>query len=361
MKPENCNARFRCAATSACAVSRRGVTGGSLGRFTAGRGRTLITVIAGVVMAVACGAARTQTFPLKPVTVVIPFAAGGPTDALGRVIAQSMSGFLGQSVVVENVTGAGGTLARAKVAQAQPDGYSVLLAGLGTATSVTLYRNLTFNPVDSFDTVGLIARVPMVLVGRKDLPVKDAGELVKYIATNKEKVSFGDGGIGSGSQFCGLLLMSSLNVKMTAVSYRGSGPAMLDLIGGRIDLLCDQTTTTLSHISGGTIKGYAVTIKNRVASAPALPTLSESGLRDFELSNWYGFMVRKGTPRPVVDQLARALRASLNDPNTVKRFGEFGAIPASQELATPEAFATFFRAEVDKWAPIIKAAGIYAD
>ena len=249
MEPKNCRARFSFAATPACTVSRRAVTSGSLGRFATTRGKNLIAFVAGLAMIAACGVARTQTFPARPVTVVIPFAAGGPTDALGRVIAQSMTALLGQSVVVENVTGAGGTLARAKVAQAQPDGYNVLLAGLGTATSVTLYRKLTFNPVESFDTVGLIARVPMVLVGRKDLPVKDVGELVKYITTNKEKVTFGDGGIGSGSQFCGLLLMSSLQVKMTAVSYRGSGPAMLDLIGGRIDLLCDQTTTTLSHRS----------------------------------------------------------------------------------------------------------------
>lgn len=332
-----------------------------LGRVGASRRKHLITLVVGFAVMVTSGVARTQNFPTRPVTVVIPFAAGGPTDALGRVVAQSMTASMGQSVLVENVTGAGGTLARAKVAQAQPDGYNVLLAGLGTATSVTLYRKLTFNPVESFDTVGLIARVPMVLVGRKDLPVKDIGELVKYITTNKDKVTFGDGGIGSGSQFCGLLLMSSLQVKMTAISYRGSGPAMLDLIGGRIDLLCDQTTTTLSHISEGMVKGYAVTVKTRVASAPELPTLAESGVRDFELSNWYGFMVRKGTPKPIVDQLAKSLRASLADPNVVKRLGEFGAIPAAQDQATPEAFGTFFRAEVNRWAPIIKAAGIFAD
>lgn len=317
--------------------------------------------IAALYALISCNLANAQSFPDKPVTVIIPFAAGGPTDALGRVISQSMSSNLGTSVVVDNVTGAGGTLARQRVAQARPDGYTLLLAGLGTATSVTLYRNLTFDPVQSFDTVGLIAKVPMVLVGRKDLPARDIGELVKYVTTNKEKVTFGDGGIGSGSQFCGLLLMSSLQVKMTTISYRGSGPAMLDLIGGRIDLLCDQTTTTLSHIGSGMIKGYATTVKGRIASAPDLPALNESGLRDFELSNWYGFMLRKGTPRPIVEQLAKALRASLNDPLVIKRFGEFGAIPARQELATPEAFNTFFRAEVDKWAPIIKAAGIYAD
>jgi tripartite-type tricarboxylate transporter receptor subunit TctC len=302
-----------------------------------------------------------QGFPSRPVTMIIPFAAGGPTDALGRVLAQSMGNILGQRVIVENVTGGGGTLARQKTAQAQPDGYTVLLAGLGTATSVTLYRKLAFDPVRSFDTVGLAAKVPMVLVGRKDLPAKNVGEVLRYITANQEKVTYGDGGLGSGSQFCGLLLMSALNAKMTTVSYRGSGPAMLDLLGGRVDLLCDQTTTTLSHISGGSIKGYAVTTKTRVPTAPELPTLNESGLREFELSNWYGLMLRKGTPRSVVDQLAAGLRAAIADPMVLKRLSEFGAIPAAQELAAPDAFAAFFRAEVDKWAPIIKAAGVYAD
>jgi tripartite-type tricarboxylate transporter receptor subunit TctC len=302
-----------------------------------------------------------QSYPSRPITMVIPFAAGGPTDALGRVVAQSMGTILNQRVIVENVTGGGGTLARQKTAQAQPDGYTVILAGLGTATSVTLYRKLTFNPLESFDTVGLAAKVPMVLVGRRDLPAKNIAELVKYINGNQDKVTYGDGGLGSGSQFCGLLLMTSLNAKMTTVSYRGSGPAMLDLLGGRVDLLCDQTTTTLPQISNGTIKAYAVTTKTRVPTAPELPTLNESGLRDFELSNWYGLMLRKGTPKATIDRLAAALRASIADPLVVKRLSEFGAIPATQELATPEAFATFFRAEVDKWAPIIKAAGVYAD
>jgi tripartite-type tricarboxylate transporter receptor subunit TctC len=323
--------------------------------------KRLVAGAAAVWMAAAPVWAGAQSYPSRPITLVIPFAAGGPTDALGRVVAQSMGTILNQRIIVENVTGGGGTLARQKTAQAQPDGYTVILAGLGTATSVTLYRKLTFNPLESFDTVGLAAKVPMVLVGRKDLPAKNIAELVRYINGNQDKVTYGDGGLGSGSQFCGLLLMTSLNAKMTTVSYRGSGPAMLDLLGGRVDLLCDQTTTTLPQIGNGTIKAYAVTTRTRVPTAPDLPTLNESGLRDFELSNWYGLMLRKGTPNATVDRLAAALRAAIADPLVVKRLSEFGAIPASQELATPEAFGTFFRAEVEKWAPIIKAAGVYAD
>lgn len=305
--------------------------------------------------------ASAQNYPARAITLIVPFAAGGPSDALARLIAQSMSATLGQQVAIENVTGAGGTLGAAKGAQARPDGYTMLLAHIGQSASVTLYRKLPYDPVGAFDTIGLIAEVPMVVVGRRDLPPKDIGELIGFIKTNKDKVTYGNGGVGSASHFCGLLLMSALQAEMTTVSYRGSGPAMLDVLGGRLDLLCDQTTTTTSHMRSGTIKGYAVTMKTRVPAAPELPTLSEAGLRDFDLSVWYGLVVPKGTPRPVADQLAAALRAAISDATVVKRLAEFGAQPVSQDRATPEAFAAFFRADVAKWAPVIKAAGVYAD
>jgi tripartite-type tricarboxylate transporter receptor subunit TctC len=278
------------------------------------------------------------------------------------VIAQSMSATLGQSIIVENITGAGGTLATANAARAQPDGYTLLLAHHGQATSVTFYRHLSYDPVGAFNPVGEIAEVPMVVVGRKDLPPRDIGELIGYIRTNKEKINFGNGGPGSGSYFCGLLLMNALQVKMTMVPYRGgSGPAMNDLLGGQIDLLCDQTTTTVPQMKSGTIKGYAVTTKARVSLAPELPTLDEAGLRDFELVIWYGLMVPRGTPKPIVDQLAGALRTGLGDANVVKRLADFGAQPVSEDRATPEAFGAYFRAEVAKWATVIKAAGVYGD
>lgn len=305
--------------------------------------------------------ASAQNFPARTINLIVPFAAGGPSDALARVIAQSMGAALGQQVAVENVTGAGGTLGAAKGAQARPDGYTLLLAHIGQSASVTLYRKLPYDPVGAFDTIGLIAEVPMVVVGRKDLPPKDIGELISFIKANKDKVTYGNGGVGSASHFCGLLFMSAMQAEMTTVSYRGSGPAMLDVLGGRVDLLCDQTTTTTSHMRSGTIKGYAVTMKARVPAAPELPTLSEAGLKDFDLSVWYGLMAPKGTPRPVVDQLAAALRSAIADATVVKRLGEFGAQPVSAERATPEGFAAFYRADVAKWAPVIKAAGVYAD
>jgi len=317
--------------------------------------------VAFALLLVAAVSASAQNFPARPITLIVPFAAGGPSDALARLVAQSMSATLGQQVAIENVTGAGGTLGAAKGAQSRPDGYTMLLAHIGQSASVTLYRKLPYDPVGAFDAIGLIAEVPMVVVGRKDLPPKDIGELIGFIKANKDKVTYGNGGVGSASHFCGLLFMSAVQAEMTTVSYRGSGPAMLDVLGGRVDLLCDQTTTTTSHMRSGTIKGYAVTMKARVPAAPELPTLSEAGLRDFDLSVWYGLVVPKGTPKPIADQLSAALRAAISDATVVKRLAEFGAQPVSQDRATPDTFAAFLRADVAKWAPVIKAAGVYAD
>jgi tripartite-type tricarboxylate transporter receptor subunit TctC len=317
--------------------------------------------VAFALLLVAAVSASAQNFPARPITLIVPFAAGGPSDALARLIAQSMSTTLGQQVAVEDVTGAGGTLGAAKGAQAKPDGYTILLSHIGHSASVTLYRKLPYDPVGAFDGIGLIAEVPMVVVGRKELPPGDIKELISYIRANKDKLTYGNGGVGSASHFCGLLLMSALQAEMTTVSYRGSGPAMLDVLGGRVDLLCDQTTTTTSHMRSGTIKGYAVTMKARVPAAPELPTLSEAGLRDFDLSVWYGLVVPKGTPKPIADQLSAALRAAISDATVVKRLAEFGAQPVSPDRATPDAFAAFLRADVAKWAPVIKAAGVFAD
>jgi len=312
-------------------------------------------------LAFAAVSASAQNYPARTINLIVPFAAGGPSDALARLVAQSMSATLGQQVAIENVTGAGGTLGAAKGAQSRPDGYTMLLAHIGQSASVTLYRKLPYDPVGAFDAIGLIAEVPMVVVGRKDLPPKDIGELIGFIKANKDKVTYGNGGVGSASHFCGLLFMSAVQAEMTTVSYRGSGPAMLDVLGGRVDLLCDQTTTTTSHMRSGTIKGYAVTMKARVPAAPELPTLSEAGLRDFDLSVWYGLVVPKGTPKPIADQLSAALRAAISDATVVKRLAEFGAQPVSPDRATPDAFAAFLRADVAKWAPVIKAAGVFAD
>lgn len=313
------------------------------------------------ILCLAANAAAAQQYPSRPITLIVPFAAGGPSDALGRVVAQAISGPLGQQVVIENVGGAGGTLGAAKGASAPADGYTVLLTHIGQSTSVTLYRKLSYDPVEAFSTVGMIGEVPMTIVGRKDLPAKDARELIAFIRDQKQGVSFGNAGIGSASHLCGLLFMTALKAEMNVIPYRGSGPAMNDLIGGRIDVQCDQTTTTTVQIQGGTIKGYASTLKSRVPTLPDIPTLAESGLEGFELAVWYGLLVPKGTPQPIVDRLASALQAANNDAAYTKRLSEFGILPINGERASSAGFSAYFRSEVEKWAPIIKAAGSYAD
>jgi tripartite-type tricarboxylate transporter receptor subunit TctC len=302
-----------------------------------------------------------QEYPNRAITLIVPFTAGGPSDALGRAVAQAMSGPLGQQVIVENLGGAGGTIGAAKGASASPDGYTITLTHIGQATSVTLYRKLSYDPVGAFDTIGMIGEVPMTIIGRKDLPPGDARELISFIRAQRKNISFGNAGIGSASHLCGLLFMTALNAEMHVIPYRGSGPAMTDLLGGRIDLQCDQTTTTLPHIRGGAIKAYASTLKNRLPSLPDLPTLAESGLADFELAVWYGLLVPKGTPGRIVDRLGSALRAAAADPLYTRRLSDFGVSAIDGERAGRNGFAEYFRAEVGKWAPIIRAAGSYAD
>jgi len=309
----------------------------------------------------ACFAAQAQPFPTKPVTMIVPFPAGGPSDALARVLGVALAAPLGQQIIIDNVGGAGGTLGAHKGAQARPDGYTMVMNHVGVATSVTLYRKLPYDPIEAFEQVGMIGAVPMTIVTRKDMAAKDVRELLDHIRTNKNAVSYANGGVGSASHLCGLLFMTALKTEMNVVSYRGSGPAMNDVLGGRIDVLCDQTSTTTNHIKSGAIKGYAVTVKQRVPSLPELPTLHESGLRDFDVASWYGLAVPKGTPAPVVERLSGALRAALADPGFQKRLADFGAQPADEARMTPAGFSAYMRSEVAKWAPIIKAAGVYAD
>lgn len=320
-----------------------------------------LATAAAFAVALDTASARANDYPTRPITMVVPFAAGGPTDAVGRVIARAMSTTLGKQIIIENITGAGGILGRAKTASAAPDGYTLLLGGLGMSTSATLYRKLPYDPVEAFDTIGLFANTPMVVLARKDMPAPDVGAFFDYVRTNKDRVNLGHGGLGSGSHICGLVLMSALQAKPTTVPYRGSGPAMLDLMAGHVDVLCDQTTTAVPPMRDGSIKGYAVTTKKRVPMIPDLPTLSEAGLPGIEIDNWAGMFTTKGTPKLIVDKLAAALRAAISEPDIVKKLAEFGAVPERPDTVTPEAFAAFFRGDVARWAPIIKADGTYAD
>ncbi|MDB5748945.1 MAG: tripartite tricarboxylate transporter substrate binding protein BugD [Massilia sp.] len=320
--------------------------------------KKLIAAGVGLVVSTAVLAAD---FPEKPITMIIPFSAGGPTDTLARLLGQSMSKSLKQSVIVENATGAGGTLSAGRVARATPDGYTVLLHHNGMSTSPAMYRKLPFNPLTDFEYIGLVADVPMVLVARKDLPPNNLKELIPYIKANQGKLTMGNAGLGAVSHQCGMLFLRALGTPLTTVPYRGTAPAMNDLLGGQIDLLCDQTTSTTSHIRAGKVKVYGATTRNRVASLPNIPTFAEQGMKGFEMYVWHGLYAPKGTPKPVIATLGAALRDALKDPNVKARFADLGAEPVAADKATPEALQAHLKAEIDKWGPIYKQAGAFAD
>lgn len=302
-----------------------------------------------------------QEYPNKTITMVVPFAAGGPTDTVARLVAQSMGKTLKQQIIVENVGGAGGTIGAARVARSAPDGYTIFLHHIGQSTAPALYRKLSYNAIDSFEPVGLVTDVPMTLVARKDFPAKDFKEFLAYVKANKAKVTYANAGLGSASHLCGMLFMTAIETDLTTVPYKGTGPAMNDLLGGQVDFMCDQTTNTTSQIKGGKIKVYGVTTKTRVASLPDVPTLNEAGLPGFEMAVWHALYAPHGTPKAIVDSLSGALQVALKDATVKQRFAELGTEPVAASRAKPEALRAHLKAEIDKWAPIIKKAGVYAD
>lgn len=309
------------------------------------------------------GTGYAQDYPTKPVTFVVPFAAGGPTDKVARDLADTMRKSLGGQIIIENVAGAGGTLGATKVAKASPDGYTILLAHVAMATSPALYRNLQYKTLEDFEYLGLINEVPMTLIGRPTLPANNYAELTKWINDNKGKINLANAGLGSASHLCGLLFMSTVKVDMTTVPYKGTGPAMTDLIGGQVDLMCDQTTNTTAQIEGGKVKAYAVTTTKRLGT-PALknlPTLDESGLKGFNVTIWHGLYAPKGTPKPILDKLNTALKTALKDPEFLKRQEALGAVVVADNRVNPADHKKFVEAEINKWGPVIKAAGQYAD
>ena len=319
------------------------------------------TIVCLALLAGSAFAHAQSNYPSRVISIVVPFAAGGPTDVVGRLIAQSMSTTLKQQVIVENTAGAGGTIAAARVARAAPDGYTLFLHHIGHSTAPTLYRKLSYNAIDSFEPIGLVTDVPMTLIARKNFPANDFKEFISYIKANKDKISYANAGVGSASHLCGMLFMSAIETEMLTVPYKGTAPAMQDLLGGQVDFMCDQTTNTTSQIKGGTVKVYGVTTKTRVSSLPNVPTLDEAGLRGFEVAVWHGLYAPKNTPKPIVDKLASALQVALKDPVVKQRFAELGTEPVAENRATPEALRVHLKAEIDKWSPIIKKAGIYAD
>jgi tripartite-type tricarboxylate transporter receptor subunit TctC len=309
--------------------------------------------------------ANAADFPIKdkPITIVVPFTAGGPTDRVARDLAEAMRAPLGANVVVENVAGAGGTIGANKVAKAPQDGHTVLLHHIGMATSPALYRKMPYNTTDDFEYLGLVNDVPMTLIGRPSLPATNFKELSVWIEQNKGKVNLGNAGLGAASHLCGLLFQSALKTDMTTVPYKGTAPAMNDLMGGQIDLLCDQTTNTTSQIEGKTVKAFAVTTLKRLntPALKALPTLDESGLKGFEVTIWHGLYAPKGTPADVTAKINKALKTALKDPEFIKKQQGLGAVVVNDKRTEPAEHKKFVSAEIAKWGPIIQAAGVYAD
>jgi len=302
-----------------------------------------------------------QDYPTKPISLIVPFAAGGPTDTVARLIAQNMSTTLKQTVIVENAAGAGGTIGATKAARSPADGYTLFLHHIGQSTAPALYRKLPYDAVKDFEPIGLVTDVPMTIISKKDFAPKDMKELIAYVKANKDKVTYANAGVGSASHLCGMLLMTAMQSDVTTVPYKGTGPAMNDILGGQVDFMCDQTTNTTGQIKAGKVKVFAVTTPKRVPSLPDVPTAQEAGLPGFDLAVWHGLYAPKGTPKAVIDKVAAALQTALKDPTIKARFAELGTEPVSADQATPDALRKKLVSQIDVWSPIIKKAGVYAD
>lgn len=321
--------------------------------------------IVAAVMAVSAlaltGAASAQTFPDKPVTMIVPFAAGGPTDAVARLIAIPMGKALGQTVLVENSVGAGGTIGATKAARAAPTGYTIFLHHMGMSTAPALYKKLQFDPLKDFEYIGQVVDVPMTMLARKDFPANNFKEFLAYVKTNKDKVSLANAGLGAVSHLCGLLFQTAIETDLTTVPFTGTGPAMNALLGGQVDLLCDQTTQTVPMIKDGRVKVFGVTTHNRLSALPNVPTLEEQGLKGFEVKVWHGMYAPKGTPAPVLDKIGAAMRTAMADPLVKQRLADLSSDIVPADKMTPAGLKTYLESEINKWGPVIKKAGIYAD
>jgi tripartite-type tricarboxylate transporter receptor subunit TctC len=314
------------------------------------------TLLAGAFAALAVPAFA--QYPDRPITFVVPFSAGGPTDTVTRLIAEPMSQALGQQIVVQNVAGAGGTLAAGEVAVAPADGYTVLMHHIGMSTAPSLYASLPYAPLEDFANIGLVTEVPMTIVGRPDFEPNTLQELIDHVKANGDTVTYANAGVGAASQLCGLLFMEAIDTKLTEVPYQGTGPALTDLVGGQVDFMCDQTTNTTEQIKAGAIKAYAITSPERNAALPDLPTTAEAGLPELDVSIWHGLYVPAGTPDEAIQELNEALNTALQDPTVKERFAELGTTTVSADLATPEAHRERLQSQIDLWKQVFEAAGV---
>jgi tripartite-type tricarboxylate transporter receptor subunit TctC len=303
--------------------------------------------------------AMAQAYPSKPITVIVPFAAGGPTDALARVLGQRMGETLGHQLIIENVGGAGGTIGVNKAAKAAPDGYTLLFTHMGTlAVNIALYKSLPYDSLKDLDPIGLGGTNPMVLVVKKDLSAKTFTEFMAYVRANQKKVQYGMAGIGSASHLGGLMLNSMMRVEVLEIPYKGTGPALNDLVSGQFDYMVDQAVNVLAQIQAGNIRALGVSTKKRLPQLPDVPTIDASGLPGYEVTIWNGFFAPAGTPKEIIAKVNEALLATLADPSVVKRLTELAVdLPTPQE-ATPEALTAQLKASIDLWVPAVKAAGV---
>lgn len=303
-------------------------------------------------------AVASAEYPDKQITMVIPYAPAGSTDVMGRMLAQTMSKNLGQVVVVDNTGGAGGTIGASRVARSPADGYTILFHNMAQAASPALYSKLSYDPLVDFAPIGMVNEVPMVLVARKEFPANTLQELIDYIKANPGKLNFANAGVGSTSNLCEVLMQSSLNASWTSISYKGTGPALNDLLAGQVDVICDQPASTLQHIKNGNLKALAVATKERIRSLPQTPTFRQSGMPGFQLTVWHGLYAPKGTPQSVINRLVSSLATALKDPILVQRFNEMDAMIVQPSAATPAYLAGFLKTDVERWKVALKNAGV---
>ena len=325
--------------------------------------KTVLAGLAAIVSAsalIASNVATAQTnWPNnKPISLIVPFAAGGPTDTVARLIAIPMGKSLGTTVVVENAPGAGGTVASAKVARATPDGYTIYIHHMGMATAQALYDKLPYDPLKDFEYIGQVVDVPMLLLARKDFPPNNFKELETYIKANGNKVTMANAGPGAVSQLCGLLLQSRLGVRLTNVPYKGTGPALTDLMGGQVDMLCDQTTQTINIVKDNRVKVYGTTTPKRLSALPNVPTLDQEGLKNFDVKVWHGLYTPKNVPQAIQTKLNTALKAALNDPDVKKRLADSNIDIVSMDKVNANGLKNHLENQINVWGPVIRKANI---
>jgi tripartite-type tricarboxylate transporter receptor subunit TctC len=308
---------------------------------------------------IASTASLADTYPSRIITIVVPFAAGGPSDVVARVVTEHMAKTLGQPMVIENVGGAGGTLGSGRVAGAQPDGYTLLAGSMGSHVAApVLYSNLKYDPAHDFEPVGLTAHAPAVIVARADFPAQNLREFIDYVKQNGDKVKQAHGGIGASSHMACLLFNTQLGLTPSSVAYRGTGPAVNDIIGGHVDYFCEQVVSVAEQVNSGTMKAYAVSSAERLPVIPDVPTAKEAGAPQYEMSIWSGIFAPRGTPKEIVAKLASALDNALDDPGVSKRLRDLGGTIPTKAERKPEAFGTYITAEMARWSPVLQAAKV---